>query len=61
MWIQDLKKAMSKFEKNFDTHLYLIDKIEPIGEFIMIYTSAGDVYEYSPTADTLTLFKSWRD
>lgn len=61
MWIQDLKKAIAKFEKTFDPHFYLIDQIVPSGEFIIIYTSAGDVYKYSPFADTLTLLKSWRD
>lgn len=61
MWIQDLKKAIIKFESQFSTHLYLIDQIVPNGDLIMIYTSAGDVYAYAPKADTLTLIKSWRE
>ena len=61
MWIQDLKKAIAKFEKDFGSHLYLIDQIVPSGDLIMLYTSAGDVYAYSPKVDSITLIKSWRE
>lgn len=60
MWIQDLKKAIAKFEKDFGTSLYLIEKIRDSGQGILIETTAFDVYIYNPNTDELKLIKTRR-
>ena len=60
MWIQDLKKAIAKFEKDFGTSLYLIEKIRGSERGIIIETTAFDVYVYNPKTDELKLIKTCR-
>ena len=60
MWLQDLKKAIAKFEKDFGTSLYLIEKIRDGGQGIIIETTAFDVYVYNPKTDELKLIKTCR-
>ena len=60
MWLQDLKKALEKFEKDFGTSLYLIEKIRGSERGIIIETTAFDVYVYNPKTDELKLIKTCR-
>jgi hypothetical protein len=60
MWLQDLKKAIAKFEKDFDTSFCLIEKIKGSERGIIIETTAFNVYVYNPKTDELTLIKTCR-